>query len=228
MNVKNLNEEKQSIASRLNGFLSRHRFILLAIPAALILIALAYGLFIFAQTNLVKKDFDKLDTILFNLEKASGLTEDELQVLNRNTKEELEAFIEKKAKGAASSKASMALAGLEFDDKNFEKAMNAYVKSALANPKAYTSSIAYYNAAICAEELGNLLQAIEFYEKVKEADNFALMPQVLFNMGRVSLDLKDTEAARVYFQILVEKYSSDSWANLAKSQLLALEIQERL
>jgi TolA-binding protein len=40
--------------------------------------------------------------------------------------------------------------------------------------------------------------------------------------------LQDKEAAKGYFQTLVDKYSNESWANLAKSQLLILETEGNL
>lgn len=229
MNVKEFTEkaEQKSISKNVSGFLSKHRIVLISIPAALILIAGIYGIFLFINKNITTKDFDRLDTILYKLEKdTEGKTEDELQAVYLSTKEELHSFVEKKQKGAASARAFMALAGLEFEAEQFQEAKDAYNHAAKANPKSYTASIAYYNAAVCAEELGELSDAISFFEKATNSKDFALVPQALFNMGRIALDMQDAENARVYFQKLVDTYSTDPWSNLAKSQLLALDIRE--
>lgn len=231
MNVKDFTEksEGKTISKKVSGFLSKHRIVLISIPAVLILIAVVYGLVIFMNTSIVTKDFDKLDTILFSLEKkAEGLSEDELHDVYNSAKESLKSFVDKKSKGPVSARAYMAIAGLEFEAEHFQEAKDAYVKSAKANPKAYTAANAYYNAAICAEELGELSEAISLFEKVIVSKDFALIPYTLFNMGRIALDLGDEERARIYFQKLVDTYAYDSWANLAKSQLISLDLESAL
>ena len=105
--------------------------------------------------------------------------------------------------------------------------MDAYLASERLTKSLYRF-VAYYNAAICAEELGQLEKALEIFEKAKSSPHFALVPQTLFNMGRIALELQDKEAAKGYFQTLVDKYSNESWANLAKSQLLILETEGNL
>ncbi|HQC26694.1 MAG TPA: tetratricopeptide repeat protein [Treponemataceae bacterium] len=231
MAAKNFTEKdaEKTISKKVSEFLSKQRILLISIPLVLILIAGIYGAVTVINNSVAKKDFENLDTILFSLEKkAMGASEDTLLQSIHETKQELQAFVAKKKKGAASARASMALGGLEFEEENYAEAMDAYLASAEANKKAYTASVAYYNAAICAEELGQLEKALEIFEKAKSSPHFALVPQTLFNMGRIALELQDKEAAKGYFQALVDKYSNESWANLAKSQLLLLETEENL
>lgn len=122
--------------------------------------------------------------------------------------------------------ACSAIADIYIERKDFQKALENYETAAGAISKSYTAGIAYFNAAVCSEELGNKENALEFYKKSAEVENFALKPRAMFNEGRLNEALKNIEAAIEAYKKLSEKYPDNEWALMGKSRMIELEIQK--
>ena len=89
--------------------------------------------------------------------------------------------------------------------------------------KTYLAPLCYFNLAACYEETGNIDDAATYYKLAADDKDFVVRTHALFSYGRV-LESKGNyaEAAAAYTE-LNDNFSDDSWANLAKSRLIALK-----
>ena len=114
-------------------------------------------------------------------------------------------------------------AELAFETKDYKRARAAWLAVVKAGKKSYTAPLAYYNAAVCSEELGDVDSAIQYYQKAGDFEDFLLVAHSLFSLGRVKETKQDFKGAAVVYQKIVDKYPSDKWSDLAKSRLIALK-----
>jgi Tfp pilus assembly protein PilF len=124
----------------------------------------------------------------------------------------------------ASARAHLAMAEVYYSRKDWKNALDQYEIAAKMAGKVYTTGINYYNAAVCADELGNADEAVRLYGLAAEVKDFIFTSRALFNLGRVEEQRgKKVEAIKAY-EKLVADYADDEWAKLAKSRIIALSI----
>jgi tetratricopeptide (TPR) repeat protein len=97
-------------------------------------------------------------------------------------------------------------------------------------PKSYLASVALFNAAVAQEEQGKIKEAIDMLDKLSvEYENIsALVPEALFNLGRLYEVQGDVEKAKSYYEQLVTNFSDTDWTNLAKSRIISLDIESSI
>lgn len=219
-------KETKTFSEKLSALLLKYRIIILSLVGLLIISAVGLGIVTAVKSSIDKKNFAVLDELLYSLEQSkNNLTEDMLSAKYESIKEKVEEFTSKTTKGSPAARAYMMLAGIEFELKNYTASRDAWLMAVEANKKAYTASISWYNAAVCCEELNEMDKALEYYSLAAASPSFSLKPHALFNMGRINTDLGKYEEAKSNFQSIIDKYSTDNWADLAKSSLLTLSSQ---
>ncbi len=125
----------------------------------------------------------------------------------------------------AGGRAYMTVAEVYFQRKDWKGAKEAWLAAASAGSKSYIAGLCYFNAAVCADELGSQDEAVELFTKASELENFGMKPRTLFNIGRIEEQRSRKEAALEAYEKLVGSYPNDTWALLAKSRIIALQIQ---
>jgi predicted negative regulator of RcsB-dependent stress response len=90
---------------------------------------------------------------------------------------------------------------------------------------SYLAPVALINASAMKEEEGDNSAASALLERVmaEYKDVSADIPEVLFNLGRLSESMSETQKALEYYDMINNDYSSSSWTNLAKSRIIALK-----
>lgn len=222
-NVVTLKSKKQNTEEKVEGFMARNRGFIICLIAVVALVVVALCVIVGVTDSSVKKGLSKVDSIEYTLTRDSASLSDE-DALSRQTLalDSLKPFVSKK--NVVGVRANMLTADILFEQKKYEESKKAWLDAANAGKKSYTAPVCYFNAALCAEELDDLASAAELYEKAASAPDFLLVTHALFSQGRVlETSSKTAEALEVY-KTLVEKYSGDSWANLAQSRIIALEI----
>lgn len=218
--------EKKTFSEKLSALLLKYRIIILSLVGLLILCAVGLGVFYAVKNSIDKKNFAFLDELTFSLDQSKAtLTEDMLLAKYDSIKEKITEFTSKTKTGAPAARAFMILASIEFENKNYTGSKDAWISAQEANKKAYTAPISLYNAAVCCEEIGEIDKALEYYGLAVEADNFSLKPHALFNMGRLYSESGKYEDAQKMFQSIIDKFPSDNWADLAKSNLISLSAE---
>lgn len=216
-------EEKKTASEKFNAWLVKYRFVLLGIIGAIIVCAVVIGVIITVDESNREKGFaalDKLETeyseMLADTEMSSEGKADKVATF----RDELAGLTKK---GAVGSRAYMMLADIEFNEKNYDAAIDAWLAAVDANEKAYTTPLAWYNIAIAYEEKNDIDNAIIYLLKTVDAENFPLKSRALFNAGRLEEERgRYTEAIDWYTQVN-DDFAGDSWANFAMSRIITLE-----
>lgn len=221
-------EEKKTASEKFNAWLVKYRFVLIGVIGAIILCAVVIGVIIAVDESNREKGFAALDAIETSY--TEMLAEDDLDADGRA--EKVATFRDELAgltkKGAVGSRAYMLLADIEFNEKNYDAAINAWIAASEANPKAYTSALSLYNAAVCYEELGDIDSAISYLKMTVESDDFPLKSRALFNAGRLEEGRGNYEEAVDWYTQVNDDFAGDSWANFAMSRIITLEAEGKV
>ncbi|MGL4987588.1 MAG: tetratricopeptide repeat protein [Treponemataceae bacterium] len=216
--------EKKTISQIGGALLLKIRIPLLVIISLSILLSIGAGVYFTVSESNLKKNFAELEDFIFTLTEAKKnlsdekLTEKEDEILAKMIE-----FATNNKRNPAGSRAFMAIADIHFDRKNWVDAREAWLNAIQANPKAYTTALCYYNAAVVSEEANDLPTAVDYYTKASEAMDFPLRSRALFSLARVEDVQGNVEAAKEHYRNLVDNFSNDSWANLANTRLILLE-----
>lgn len=219
------NDRELSFSERCGEFLTRHRkLIACALAGACAVVAIVL------ITSSIKVRAAK---------RASAETEalisdwTDLRVKKSEDSKDKEAVIIEKLEKLASAnehtyaafRAYTALAEMYTLRKDWEKALGFYEKAGAALPEAYTAGIAYFNAAVCADELKQHEKALEFYTASAACNDFPLKPRALFNIGRIEEGMSHKDKAISAYTSLSAAYPDNEWSLLAKSRIIALSVQ---
>jgi tetratricopeptide (TPR) repeat protein len=84
--------------------------------------------------------------------------------------------------------------------------------------------VSLFNAAVAAEEQGNIDQAIELYgESAAHVSGFPAAARAQFAVGRLHESQGDPQAALEAYKAIAEKWSNETaWINLAQSRIILL------
>ncbi len=227
-NFVNEKEEKKTASGVLADFIAKNRFILIAVVAVVIIVAVVLGVTSTVKTSNATKGFGELDSLYYQLstfQTNADASDDEIAAKEAATIEAVYEIASKNSKNAVGSRAYLLAAELEFKNENWDKARTAYENAAAANEKAYTAPLAWYNAAICCEELGDIDGAVALIAKACERKDFVTAPRAMFNAGRMEEQRGNYSAAKEWYNKVNDSFVNDNWANLAKSRLISLSAE---
>jgi tetratricopeptide (TPR) repeat protein len=217
-------EEGIDLNNRLNDFIQKNRKILLAGLIALVvaLIGVVAGVSIFDAVS--KKALTTVDELNRRYEVLRfDITEPEKEADVTALLADLTVFASKHS-GYAGARASSIVANIHADRKNWTEAQTAWLAAAKSGAKTYLVPVALYNAAIAAEEQGDVAGAIDLYtQSLSYSDLFPAASRAGFALGRLQEAQSNTEAATKAYQDVLDKWPNDQvWASLAQSRLIAL------
>lgn len=224
--VQEKSEDQSSFTQKINDFLSKYRVVF--VTALIVLVVALVGLFVVTavRESNSKAAYESVEDILAQWETARA----DADKTGLASKED--GFISSLQKVASSNKHSfggarayMTVAEIYFSRKDWKNALDQYVASAKAAPKAYTAGLSYFNAGICADELGNADDAVKYLNQAIALDNFAMKPRAMFNIARIEEQRSKTDAAIAMYEKIAEQYPDDEWTLLAKSRVIALKIK---
>jgi len=225
---KDKNEELQ-INEKLNELIQKNRKVLL-IGLLSVIAAIVCLIIIFSVRGKILSDsYSKVDGFnrRYDKIKSSMAGEDENTLA---VQEDIAALLldlenfQKRNSGFAAARAYNISADIFWDQKNWAEAENSWVKAAKAAGKSYLAPVSMYNAAVAAEEQGNLDKAIELLQKTLEFGNdFPAAAKAQFSIGRLEEFRNNNEAAIESYRTLVNTWPSDPiWTNLAQSRIIVL------
>jgi len=217
----------ENFGDKINEFIQRNRKIIFVITGILVVLFVGSIVFLSVRDNLDKKSAEVLEELN---RKYDDLRLDILEdILNENAESfinELEAFA-LKTRGFSGSKAWSILGEVYFDREDWEKAKEAYIKSANTGKRTYLGPMAFFNAAAAAEEQGELEQAIDLLKQgISLNIEFPAAPRAQFSIGRLNEQLGNKDAAiESYREILIKWSDITTWQQLAHSRISALETE---
>jgi tetratricopeptide (TPR) repeat protein len=217
-------KEKRSFSDVLADFIRNNRRQLL-ISMVVILVTVVGFIVGYAvrstlreKANIAVDDFERRYEVLVIDINESEKAEDTQALLD-----ELNGFA-KKTSGHAGARAYTLAASIYAEQKNWALAESAWRSSAEKAGKSYLAPVSLFNAAVAAEEQGNLDQAIELYaESVAHVSGFPAAARAQFEIGRLRESQGDTQAALDAYKLIQEKWANESsWINLAQSRIIVL------
>ena len=130
-----------------------------------------------------------------------------------------------RSSGFVSARAHSIRAAIFEEQERWELAERAWLAAADASPQTYFAPIALFNAAVAAEEHGNLDSAIALYTRITQEHEsvFFIAVRAFFSLGRLAEARGDTEAALAAYRGLLSRWPQDPlYANLAQSRVISL------
>lgn len=223
---KQNNDEKKPVPVIISEFLLKHRRIILSSIAAVSAVVIAIVIFFVviekrnaSATAQIEALLEKWETSKTDKE-GQDLTDAEDAILA-----ELLTIADNNKRLSSGARANLVAAELYFGRNDWTKARERYLAAADARESIYIAPLAYYNAAVCSEELADSEQAIALYNRALDHDSFTMKSRALFNIGRIEEQRGNRDLAIASYEKLAELYPDDSWTLLAKSRIIALKIQ---
>ncbi len=224
--VQKEKDEKKPIPVVISEFLMKHRKGILSVIAVLSAILIAVVVYFIVVERKNSAATAQIETVLEDWEKVK--MEDEGQALTDSEDrllEELKTIASRNKRLSSGARANLVAAEIYFGRKDWINAREHYLSCVKADDDIYTAAVAYYNAAVCSEELGEPDVAITQYEKAYNHESFSQKSRALFNIGRIEEQRGNRDLAITSYEKLTEDYPEDTWALLAKSRIIALQIQ---
>lgn len=221
-------EEKKTVSSRVNAWLTKYRIVLLSVVGLLIVAAIVFAIIYYVDLNTREKGFNELDDLQYQYvtvknENAPSEETDEQKAKVQEILIQVKNLSEKNKKNAVGSRAYMFEAEIEFSLADYTAAKASWIKAAEANEKAYTAPLCWYNAAICSENLNDIDGAVELLLKAVDRKDFSMKARALYSLGRIEDQRKNYDKAVEYYTKLNDEFSGITWAQIAKTRIIALE-----
>jgi tetratricopeptide (TPR) repeat protein len=218
-------KENTGINEKINSFLQKNRKSLVVGMGGILVLLIAFIAVLTIRDTLQAKaigaveDFTRrYEVLVIDLNEPDKA--EEVQALL----DELSAFAEKN-RGYASARSYSLIAGIHAEKKDWSGAETAWTNAAKAASKTYLASVFLFNAAVAAEEQGNISGAIELYTQALDlADIFPAAPRVQFSIGRLQETQKNNEAALEAYRAVINNWPDETvWTNFAQSRILVID-----
>lgn len=218
--------EKATVGEKFTYFFSSYRKILLVLLAVVVVFILGYGITTAVVSNTSKAGLEDIDSISYILTKDSAnLSDEDLEKRRAVALSSLEKYNGKS--GVVGVRANMLSAEIKYSQDDYEAAASFWKTAAEKGKKSYTAPLSYFNAASAYEDAGKLDEAESCYGKVVSYKDFDQITHAKFNLGRVKETKGDKAGAVEVYSELFGSVPDDSWAKLAESRLIALELTDK-
>ncbi|MDR1108009.1 MAG: tetratricopeptide repeat protein [Spirochaetaceae bacterium] len=224
-NVTERVEKDKKINEKLVEFIQKNRKFLLAVILGIMVLFIGLIVGITVYDALQTRAIGKIEGFRERYEAlgdeiAETAKEDEVRALE----DELKTFASTKGSYAGALAYSL-LGNIYGEKKSWAEAGEAWTNAARKSPKTYLASVALFNAAVAAEEQGNIEGAIALYTECTGYADFSDAPRAQFSIGRLEESLKNYEAAISSYQGVINNWQNSwDWVNLAQSRIIALTV----
>ena len=154
-------------------------------------------------------------------DKSNDLSEAEITSRLNTAFEKASAYVNKR--GIAGARANMLCADITYQQKKYSESAGYWKAAAEKAKKTYIAPLCYFNLAVCYEETGNTEDAATYYKLAADNNSFVMRTHAMFSYGRLQEAKGDYATAAGAYTELFDNFSGDSWADLAKSRLIALK-----
>jgi tetratricopeptide (TPR) repeat protein len=224
--VQNENK-KTDIGEKLIGFIEKYRKVILVSIGVLAVSFVGLVIFISMQNVFQKKAIEEVEELGGRFDELRFLMEDESKTSDIDSLlADLDKFVKNKG-GYAGSKAWSMIALIHSSRKDWQESKDAWLSAAKTGNKTYLAPISLFNAAVAAEEQGNVGEAIELLEKsIAHTFEFPEAPRAQFAIGRLYEKQNDFPAAiEAYRTVLANWQDVPVWQHLARSRITAITIR---
>ena len=228
-------DDTNNLVDKINEFIQRNRKILFISIGTIIVLFAGLIIFLTLSNRFQRNSIAEVEVLVMRhselrFQSNYDAAADELLA-------ELRIFAERNSRwifsfgpgvsGFASGRAWSLMGQIYSDRNDFYNAELAWHNAAKTASRTYLAPMAYFNAAIAAEEQGKLETAIEYYQNsIDSKFAFPAAPRAQFSIGRLYEQLMNYPAAiEAYRQVLINWPAVTNWANLAQSRIIAIEIK---
>jgi len=233
-NEKEENAVNAPLGDGINEFVQKHRTPIFVSGGAILLFLIAFIVVLSVLDMVRARAVSAVEEFSSRYEALPSITEEYSEVDVEELIGELEVFARRNsgaitgiATGYAAGKAWSIIADIHSQKKDWPAAETAWASAAKAAHKTYLAPLAFFNAAVTAEEQGKTQEAIDYYTSSLAASDFSGAPRAQFAIGRLQESLGNTEAAIEAYRAVISGWSYDRiWPSLAHSRIIALEGDE--
>lgn len=219
--------EEQTASKKLAGFIEKRKTVFITILIVLVCLLIGYVIFASVANKNKASGLQAIDEITFELtDKSSGLSEDEISARLNTAFEKASAYTKKG--GIVGARANMLCADITFQQKKYSESADFWKAAAEKSKKSYIAPLCYYNLAACYEEAGKADDAATYYKLAADNNSFVMKTHAMFSYARLLEAKGDYATAAAAYTELNDNFSGDSWADLAKSRLIALKIDGKI
>jgi tetratricopeptide (TPR) repeat protein len=138
--------------------------------------------------------------------------------------EDLNEF-QRKNSGFAKARSLFLSADIYWDQQRWAEAEKTWIEAANAAKKSYLAPVSLFNAAVAAEEQGNIQPAIDHYNSaLVYGDSFPGAAKAQFSIGRLEESRGNDAGAIDAYRNLLGKWPGDPfWASLAQNRIIVLQ-----
>ncbi|MBR1638285.1 MAG: tetratricopeptide repeat protein [Treponema sp.] len=221
------NTENQTASLKLNSLIESKKKIFIAVLIILLCCIVAFIVCTVVLNNAKVSNLTALDDISYTLtEGSASLEESELTARRIDALEKLEQYNSKG--GIVGARSNMLTADILYQQNKYSESAEAWKKTAEKSAKTYIEPIAYYNLAVCYEELGQIADASDAYKKAADNKDFILNTHAAFSYGRTLEALDKASEAFAAYSDLYDRNPDDTWAKLAKTRMLLLQTEGKV
>ena len=216
-------KDEKTFSDTLGGFFEKTQKFWIVFLILLVVVSIAIGVITTISSKSKLKGANFLDSAVFNYFKSKSTLEgDEFAKEEEKFLSDVKSFAETNGNNDNTIRANMIVAEFYYQKGDWKNSLDYWTKSG-DMAKSYLSGISYYNAAVCYEQLADVVNAEKYYSLALTNEDFELKPHAMFNLARLLETQGKTEQAITEYKKIVDTYSDSSWADLATSRLVIID-----
>jgi len=222
-------EEAVTIAEKATDFIQKNRKVLFIALIAIVVILAGFITFVTVREKILERALSQVDEFGRRYERVRIYPDgDALDTASRMAEiavllVDIEGFTARNS-GYAAARAYNLAANIHWDMNSRDEAEKTWLDAARVAGKNYLAPVSLYNAAIAAEERGDIETAIAYYSRALEhGEIFPSAVRAQFSIGRLEESRNRKDAAIEAYRIVLNNWPNDPfWPNLAQSRILVL------
>jgi len=224
MSKKTEIEEAQSIEieSKLSSFLARNTKALVGLVVAVVAVIIILIVVNTVNNKTANEKFTELSNVQTEYSTAitADSTADDYQANIDAAVEKLVALED--VSGYVGDKATYLVATNSFNNKDYEAALEDFLRISEEAKGTYLGSLSLSNAIACEEELGDDAKVIELCQSLLDTygNDAAESPRTMFTLARTYESQGEAKLAQSQFQQLADQFPSSEYGKLALNSLL--------
>ena len=215
--------EEMTASKKLAAFIEKRKTVFITVLIVLVCLLAGYVIFASVANNNKAKGLQAIDEITYEMtDKSSDLSDAEIASRLNTAFDKASAYTSKG--GIVGARANMLCADITYQQKKYGESAEFWKAAAEKSKKSYIAPLCYFNLAACYEETGKTDDAATYYKLAADNNSFVMRTHAMFSYARILEAKGDYTNAVAAYNELNDNFPGDSWANLAKSRLIALKI----
>ncbi|MFA5467852.1 MAG: tetratricopeptide repeat protein [Sphaerochaetaceae bacterium] len=212
---------KGKLEQKFATFVKSNQVAIIVVVAAIVLALVVLGIALRISNNQATARQVEIDALQRDYEQWKGAKDED----NAELKAKLLALSKRGGKSYPVVKALYLQGLLAYEEGAYEEANGSFLAAAERNKESYLAPLALFNAAVCSEQLGDNLKAIELYQRIYDdyGSDAVESPRALFSLARLYENDGELDLAKAIFQQLSDEFPASEFGRLAKTKLVIIQ-----